>query len=248
MRLTPALIVLATLLLAPWSAHAGTVRIDDWTEAGHFANNAPNGGGAFLATTTGGPLGNRTFMTFCLEFNERITLGNTFDYELSNNAMYGGTGGGPAGDPLSDATKWLYYQTASGTGGYQALVTQAGGDLMSSGSLIQQAIWYLEQERTAGQISSYAVALANLAISGAANVATGWAALNAAGHNIYAMNLENNAGVWKQDQIVWTFTPPPPPPSVPDGDASTLIQLIAVGWIGAIGYLFVGLPGRRRAA
>jgi hypothetical protein len=244
MRLIVVHALFAIVLFAPWSASAGTVKIEDWTEAGHFAINAPLGGGAFLATTTGGPLGNRTFMSFCLEFNERIVLGNTFNYELSDNAKAGGGGAGPDGDPLSDATKWLYYQTVAG-GGYDELVTQVAGsgNLANSGWYIQQAIWYLEDERAASQIHAYSLALANLAITGAANATTGWAALNALGHNVQALNLKNAAGDLRQDQIVWTFAPPT---SVPDGDSSTLTQLMAVAWVGALGYLFVGLPRLRR--
>jgi hypothetical protein len=224
MRLTALHTLLGILLVLPWSASAGTVKIEDWTQAGHFKNNSPDGGGPFLATTTGGPLGNRTFMTFCLEFNENIALGNTFSYELSDSAMNGGTGGGPLGDPMSE------------------------GNLNYSGSYIQEAIWYLEQERTSLQISSFALALAERASTAAAHATTGWAALAALGHSVQALNLKNLSGNLKQDQIVWTFTPTAPPPAVPDGDASTLVQLIAVAWIGAIGYLFVGLPRRRRAA
>src|SRR5688572_11874044 len=112
MRHTLVRLTLAVWLIAPMTATAGTVTLTDWTAAGHFAGNAPNGGGPFKAVTVGGELGDQPdgFLTFCLEFNERFTLGGTYNYALSDNAVLGGVGGGgPGGDPVSDATKWLYY-------------------------------------------------------------------------------------------------------------------------------------------
>ena len=245
--------VFAMLFLVPWSAHAGTVTLTDWTAPGHFAQNAPNGGGAFLATTHGGPLGSESFLTFCLEFNERITLGNTFDYELSDSAMFGGVGGGPAGDPVSDATKWLYYQTVAG-GGYDELITQVanglgwdvGTALLNSGSYLQRAFWYLEQERDSGQAGTFAVKLAQLAVSGAAHPTTGWGALNSLGHNVFAMNLVNRNGAMKQDQLAYLFIPPVPHVPVPDGDPSTLAQLTAVFSLVAIGGVAANVGRRMR--
>ena len=85
-------------------------------------------------------LGN--FPTFCIEFNEHFTPGNTYDYAVSSNAIWGGVG--PAGDPLSVGTAWLYSQFRAGTLlGYD--YSGNPGRIASAGAL-QNTIWWLEGE------------------------------------------------------------------------------------------------------
>jgi hypothetical protein len=85
--------------LFPSVARAGTVTLNDWT-TGNFANNAPDGGGAFQATTVGGPLGTSTFLTFCLEFSEHFSYSESSNYELSDAAKAGGGSAVGGEDPL----------------------------------------------------------------------------------------------------------------------------------------------------
>jgi len=188
-------VVLAILAVAavPAAARADTITLTDWTSGEYFAVNAAGGGGAFLATTTGtGPLGNSTFMTFCIEYNENFSYGGTYNYELSGGAVGGGVSGGNP-DSVSDATMWLYYQALSG--GYSTW--WAAIDL-NLGATFQEAIWFLEGERDAGQISSAGLAMANFALANQ----TSWASLYAQGHRVYAMNLTSTSGP-AQDQLAY---------------------------------------------
>ncbi len=101
-----------------------------------------DGGGAFTATdNTPGGLG--TFLTFCLELNEHITLPGTYNYTPSVGAINGGNGYAPTPgatatfDPISIGTAYLYYQFESG--GF-------GAPTPTLGNAMQNAIWWLENE------------------------------------------------------------------------------------------------------
>lgn len=196
------------------TAGAGTVTISDWV-GGDFDARAGSGG-PFKAT-----IGTNAFVTFCIEFNEYITLPGTYTYELSQVAKAGGAGkagtygGDPSGttdDPLSNATKWLFYQIGSGL--YSGTLTSAQHPALptlngSWGSHAQLAIWFLENEITSG-LTSQAQALVTAAIAGAA----GWSALEADGHRVFAMNLTDSRGNLKQDQLYYEFVPVPEPASM----------------------------------
>ena len=191
-------VVLAILAVVaiPAAARANTITLTDWT-SGNFAANAAGGGGAFLATTTGELLGSSAFMTFCLEYNEHFSYGGTYNFELSGGAVGGGVSGGNP-DPVSDATMWLYYQALSG--GYSSWYFAATGSKPDGyvGATFQEAIWFLEGERDAGQISSAGLAMANFALAN-----QNWGDLYAQGHRVYAMNLTSASGGPAQDQLAY---------------------------------------------
>lgn len=108
-------------------------------------------GGAFKVTIvsglgeikndTYGAVGN-TFLTFCLEKDEYLTLpGAGYDVNLAPSADMGGAGG-PSPDPISAATAWLFKKFAAGT------LTSVSGFAYDNtgGNQLQDAIWWLEQE------------------------------------------------------------------------------------------------------
>lgn len=196
--------VIAALLM-PLDAEASSVTLTDWT-TGHFATNAPGGGGPFHATTTAGSvLGVASFVTFCLEFNEHFSYNVAYDFTLSSGAVNGGVAGGNP-DPLSEATKWLYQQTVSSQ--YTSWFGSIGTLDSSVGRYMQEAIWWLEEERTTAQIGgtgSIGYLTAQYALTN-----QNWANLLAAGHNVYAMNLTLN-GVQKQSQLAYNYAPVPVP-------------------------------------
>jgi hypothetical protein len=183
------------VFLGATSATASTVTLTDWTD-GDFADNAAGGGGAFKATTTGTLLGSGSFMTFCIEFNEHFGYGGTYDFTLSGGAVHGGVSGGDP-DPISDETKWLFAEAS--TGGYTSFYTTATGLGLGSGvgAVFQEAIWYLEGERTSGEITLAGLALANYALTN-----QNWNSLYAAGDRVYAMNL-TSGGSPAQDQLAY---------------------------------------------
>jgi hypothetical protein len=196
---------MVAVLAAFQPAQADTIVLRDWT-AGNFANNAAGGGGPFQATTTGALLGDSSFVTFCLEFTEHFQYNTTYNFTLSNAATAGGGGGvcdssGNCRDPLSNATMWLYYQVASG--GFLSFAQFGTG--AGVGARVQEAIWYLENERSSGQISTSASTLANFALT------QDWSSLYNQGHRVWALNLTTSTGGQVQDQLGYTRVSVPEP-------------------------------------
>jgi hypothetical protein len=117
------------------------------------------GGGEFTAITSpsldissysplamlNSPSGLLGFETFCLEFHEYFSPGSPYSYTRSNTVYDGGVG--PAGDPLSIGTAWLYSQFAKG------LLTNyrytSASDRLSDALILQETFWYLEDEKWA---------------------------------------------------------------------------------------------------
>ena len=219
-RVLPALLA---ILVAPAVAKADTVTLTDWT-SGDFASNAAGGGGPFTATTTGTLLGAQEFIALCLEFNEHFQYGVAYNFKLSDSAVNGGVAGGNP-DPVSDATKWLFYQIA--TGGYLSMFTPATGFAVSSstGASFQDAVWFLENERTLTEIGGSGSAGHLLASYALAN--QNWNSLYAAGHRVYAMNLTTTAGGLVQDQLAYDFN----------------FELTRVPEPASVGLLLTGLAG-----
>jgi hypothetical protein len=209
-RLTVLFALLAVLVM-PALATASTVTLTDWTTPGNFLNNADGGGGPFEAKTTGGALGVADFITFCIEFNEEFNYGATYDFALSDGAKNGGVSGHTSTnfDPLSDATKWLYYEVVSGS--YSSMYHAATGlDLSNNndvGANFQYAIWYLEDERTVSEIGGSTSAGLNLANYALAH--QNWSDLFKDGNRVYAMNLTDAAGGLHQDQLAYGVVPEP---------------------------------------
>jgi hypothetical protein len=202
-RFTLLLILLGASLIVPEAATANTLVLTDYNLGNsNFVNNAAGGGGPFEAKTTGAALGVADFITFCIEYNEHFSYGGTYNFELSDSAKNGGVAGGNP-DPVSDATKWLYYEVVSG--GYTSMYSAATGFGLSNdvGATFQNAIWYLEEERTAADIGGTSGAGYLLASYALAN--QNWNALYALGNRVYAMNLTDAAGGRNQDQLAYTF-------------------------------------------
>ena len=126
-------------LLLGASAFAAVVDPGD-TVSFTFAPNHASGfpGGAFLAydSTT-----SSSWYSFCLEYNEYISLGA--DYVVNSvvpMAVNGGVAGGNP-DPISSQTAYLYYLHA--TGGLPGVIG-VGTDVQQAA--LQNVFWYLENE------------------------------------------------------------------------------------------------------
>lgn len=85
-----------------------------------------------------------TFQTFCVEEHEYIyPYPSEFDVVVNSKVINGGVG--PAGDPISKGTAWLYSQFVKGTlTGYD--YTNTGVGRYTSAIELQNAIWNLEDE------------------------------------------------------------------------------------------------------
>lgn len=204
-RLATVMLLTLAVGLFPAAAQADTIVLQDWT-TGHFASNGGSGG-PFVATTTGALLGNTSFLTFCIEYNETFSFGVPYTFTLSGGAIGGGVSGGNP-DPLSDSTKWLYYQAVSGN--YASWYTTATGSALGSGvgASFQHALWYLEGERTLADIGGNTSDAYKLVSWAGTN--QNWADLYAGGHRVYAMNLLSASGGPVQDQLAYTAPVPEP--------------------------------------
>lgn len=138
----------------------------------------------------GAPVG---FGTFCLEATE-YTGGS--QVVLNNNAVDGGVG--PSGDPLSQATAYLYYQFAQGTLTGYNYTPGAGREASARG--LQEAIWYLEGE---GSLTAAATPFVNAANSalGASAALNNWNG-SVLAYPVMAMNITFDDGSRSQDMLV----------------------------------------------
>lgn len=166
------------------------------------------------ATLNGG------FQTFCLELSEQVSMGSTYTVVLNDRMVDGGVG--PAGDPISLGTAWLYHEFQAGTlANYD--YTPGSGRVASAGAL-QSTFWWLEGESAdpgAGNIFRNAVI---------AQFGTAAAAMADNNHTfpVAVLNLYDQNGNRAQDLLV----------CVPAPGAIIL---------GSLGTFLVGLL-RRRAA
>lgn len=150
----------ATVLADPNPPLAGQVLV-----AGR--PNAINNGGEFRIEVVGGAglaaMGfhaGRVFDTFCIELDETVNVGNTYDVYINDTAYGGGadTGGGSGfsgdGDPLSAQTAYLYTQFWNGSLAFYEFGEsgETGGGLLGglnraqTARALQLAIWVLEGE------------------------------------------------------------------------------------------------------
>jgi hypothetical protein len=205
-RLT-SLIMVGAIAAASGSCLAGQVRIDD---PGSPYRNPSFGGGAFQLTVvsgynglTGGYGGSaNSFLSFCLERNEYITLGATNYTTISTAASNGGISGGSP-DPLSPVTAKLYseYRAAGSFGNLAGL----GNNLLDTANearSMQRAIWHSEGELDGSEYTGDSLAVALYT----------WAVNNNDGTlgNVRVLNMWGNAAHtdYKQDQL--TIVPLPP--------------------------------------
>lgn len=168
--------------------------------------------------------------TFCLEFNEHITLNEKLLVgAISDRAVMGGVSGQDAsgGDPLDPRTQYLYQSFI--TNNLASTGFQDGSDAWSNA--LQHAIWYLEGE-VSSLTTSESQALYNFANAYKGGALSSVFALNlfSLGANISAFD-PNNSSTWsalssfrRQDQLFYQLPPPPPPSTqaVPEPNSSTL--------------------------
>jgi hypothetical protein len=182
-------------------AHAGPtlkfVNVNPW--------GGSSSGGPFEVFVTGLPAaglgqhgaGASNYLTFCVEKNETIQQGQTYDATVNTAAVNGGAGGGNP-DPLDYRTAYLYTAFIKGTLSTDLVAFDSGSAFSygtaSHGTALQSAIWKIEQEVT-GSVSTLAQRLLDLA---AAKVAGDWGSTIG---NVRVLNLTKN-GHKHQDQLI----------------------------------------------
>ena len=149
------------------------------------------------------------FITFCIERNETIREGWTYDVRLNSMAVNGGVSGGNP-DPLDERTAFLYTKFVMGTleSDFNAW---AGSDKTftymsaNSGLALQDAIWTIEGEDPAFKQKALALDLVAWADEAVA-LGGEWYGMGLG--SVRVMNLYRN-GEHHQDQL--TFVPLPAP-------------------------------------
>jgi hypothetical protein len=165
-----------------------------------------------------------TFISFCLEYNEYIAVGNVYNATIGTAALSGGRGGSVNGkDPLDERTAYLFTQFTNqtligynfadvtpGSSGYT--VTRSG-----SANALQQAIWWIEQEfalegrngatRTESVVGSgdqFALAKSYVSLADHAVSSGAWSGLGL----VRVMTLTTLSGGKAQDQLIIVPLPP----------------------------------------
>jgi len=139
------LLSILIMIIAVFPVMASTVTVN-WT-TGYYTY--PGGEftltgdvGAYMKYYSSFALVGGGIQSFCLEKNEYISIGKSYNF-IENTAAVNGGVGGPHPDPLSVGSAYLYYQFSQGTlTGYDySLAGRA-----ASAGVLQNAIWYLEEE------------------------------------------------------------------------------------------------------
>ena len=185
-------------------------------------------GGPFTVTQLSGTPSLGNFVSFCLEYNEDISLfkpGN-YDYHVNSGAVAGGVSGVTTIDPntglgmdnVSIGTAYLYSEYRKGN---IPVTTVAEGDDL------QKAIWILEGEIVAPMPASMATKLA--AVSA---VPADWVLDSNGAYGVVALNLFNGpnsklVGGYNLNQDMLGIVPEP---------STYLAGLGALGMLGMFGW------------
>jgi hypothetical protein len=173
--------------------------------------------------TSGEHVGKTGIQTFCIEYNEHVGIPATYNYNLSDSAIKGGT---TTGDPVSAGVGYLYSQFAQGSlSGYNYTV---GSGRNSSAGTLQNAIWWLEGEISlsgaqvaANTFLGQVAAVFGSAAAGKADVAiVGSDVVNAAFYGVGAVNMGSAPVYPNQDQLYWFKTGNT---QVPDGGITLIL-------------------------
>lgn len=198
MKLTQKCLLLACALLIVAPAYAsftgGTFRFGtagDYVELNAITQTRLNGisgsgsGGAFEVDAMGGSglpfygVGDNLFTTFCVESTITFVPGVWHWTSVDTNAYSGSVG--PAGDPISDVTEWIYDQWL------------AGNPNGWSQTDIFKAIWYAEGESGGAATVAYNAALTHFGYTGPSDFGT---ASHTMAMNLWDGFLQDGDGIW----------------------------------------------------
>jgi hypothetical protein len=146
---------------------------------------------AYYADSTKNEGVNKSIQSFCVETNEFISQGGTYNFQVSGAAVAGGIGGGSP-DPLSVGAAYLYDQFRQGIlAGYNYT---PGALRVAWAGALQNAIWMLEDELAYDATNPFIVVVDGLFGSPKAN--------NIGQYPVAVLNLYNRDGSVAQDMLV----------------------------------------------
>jgi hypothetical protein len=180
------------------------------------ANGTAIGSGIYASTG---------FETFCIEVGQFISLPGTYDASISDGAKPGGPGGNGTIDRIGIGTAYLYSAFATMT--LSSYNYTPGSGRAADAALLQQAIWYLENEisLTGGQIAANKFLSATTGFLGAITKYGAAVFDDANGQfGVGALNLGAPPGFVSQDQLIM----------VPDGGATLILLGAALSGLGLI--------------
>jgi hypothetical protein len=185
---TKILSLLAAVAVSATSAFAASTVV--------FSHNSETGtlAGSFTASTS--DIGVRK--TFCIEKNESLATGVTYNYTLGDAAQAGGAGGGVSPivggkDYLSLGSAWLIRQYALG------ILTGYNYGTSTTSNKLQNAFWMLEGEINWNPGANSFVQLAQAALGGSLlNNAYG-----AFGGKVMTVWATNSRNPYRQDMVVF---------------------------------------------
>jgi hypothetical protein len=188
-------IVFAASLVASVPAFADPIAAGDIVQLRLTNNNGStiarfSDGGPFRLDLAGTA---NDFLTFCLEIDEYFTPGENLRVgSISNQALNGGINTN-SGDFISGTTAYMYSRFRDGDANF------------SNGVLLQEAIWYLENERTTA--SSAALGLISQAQAQMQTI--GWGANDIGA--VRVLNLYRGTGytTYAQDMLTIASVPEP---------------------------------------
>lgn len=217
--------------------------------SGQYSGN----GGEFTATVTDHTSHAllQQFQTFCIEDNEHISLGTTYEvHSVLDRAITGPTyspdtyGSLPA-DKIQGETAWLFLQFWNTLYGGSVNAAFAATDylnLISGGNtraqnagLLQNAIWYFESNHLAGSTNAYTTLASSQSLTTLADALAVVRAVNPIqdGHLDGIVTAgDTNAAVHRQTQLVVIPAPPGNPP-VPE-PSSLIVWGLLASVVGAV--------------
>jgi hypothetical protein len=221
--------LLSTLLMVALSSRVDGSWVDPGDSIVVSSSLSDSRGGPFLATNLSKGL---SFQTLCLEISELFYPGRTYYATIEDKALFGGGGAVGGADPLGIDTAYLYKSyvrntlngTTLGTGAAQWVFSNADKAHLRA---LQDAVWYLEEEKSLANITQKAKDLVTWVTGLGSDV-------KQTASNVRVMNL------WTSARAAYTW----------DGRAQSMLTIVPepaslAGWLGVSGIFLGGWCWRR---